>query len=129
MTEKTAKDDLKLLFERPREPLLASKDNGKTIFDVPEEYLTDRYKSVGISLSDRMGEQVERVVHLRSVPLPNLDFTKSLKVRGPFSLFNQNHQEIAGQLTSIFLDASDVETLLSIAAYAKDQINPYLFQV
>lgn len=129
MAKKTAKDDLKLLFERPREPLFTKKDNGKTVFDVPEEYFTDRYKSIGISLSNRLSEDVERVVHLRSIPLPNLDFTKSIKVRGPFSLFNQKHQEIAGQLTNIFLDAPDVDTLLSTAAYAKDQVNPYLFQV
>lgn len=126
----TAKDDLKLLFERPREPLFTTKSNGKVAFDVPEDYYTDRYKPIGISLSNRLGEDVERIVHLRSVATkPNLDFAKSLKVRGPFSLFNPKHQEIAGQLTTILLDAPDVDTLLSIAAYVKDRVNPYLFQV
>lgn len=129
MTSKTAKDDLKLLFERPKEPLFTTKDNGKVAFDVPPDYYTDRYKPIGLSLSSRLGEDVERTVHLRSVEKPNLDFAKSVKLRGPFSLFNRKHQEIAGQLTGIFLDAPDVETLLSTAAYVKDRINPYLFQV
>lgn len=126
----SAKDDLKLLFDRPREPLFAAKDNGKVSFDVPQDYYTDRYKPIGISLvSTRADVQVQRTVTLRTVTKPNLDFAKSVKVRGPFSLFNRKHQEIAGQLTGIFLDAPDVDTLLSTAAYVKDRVNPYLFQV
>lgn len=100
------------------------------VFHVPQDYYTDRYKPIGISLSNRLlGDDVERTVQLRSITKPNLDFTNPLKLRGPFSLFNRKHQEIASQLTNIFLDASDVETLLSTAAYVKDRVNPYLFQV
>lgn len=129
MAHSTAKNDLKLLFERPNEPLFTTKDNGKVAFDVPQDYYSDRYKPIAIALSSRLGEDIERTVHLRSISKPNLDFAKSIKLRGPFSLFNRKHQEIAGQLTAVFLDTPDVETLLSTAAYVKDRVNPYLFQV
>lgn len=129
MAKPTAKDDLKLLFQRPTEPLFTTKDNGKVTFDVPQDYYTDRYKPIGITLASRLGENVERTVHLRPIQQPNLDFCKSIKMYGPFSLFNRKHQDIAGQLTGIFLDAPNVDDLLSIAAYIKDRVNPYLFQV
>lgn len=129
MAKATAKDDLKLLFERPTEPLFTKKDNGKVAFDVPQDYFTDRYKPIGVALSNRQDDGIERTVHLRDISKPNLDFAKKIKIRGPFSLFNRKHQEVAGQLTNIFLDAPDVETLLSTAAFVKDRVNPYLFQV
>lgn len=125
----TAKDHLKLLFQRPNEPLFTVKDNGKTAFDVPYEFYNDRYKAIGTTLSTRLGDSVERI-HLRSdISIPNLDFAKELKIHGPFSLFNKRHQEIAGQLIKVFLDLPDPDVLLPTAAYCKDRVNPYLFMV
>lgn len=124
-----AKKNLTLLFQRPIEPLFAKKDNGKAAFELPEDYYTERYKTIGTTLSNRIGEDVDRTIPLRPVGHPNLDFTRRIRIRGPFSLFNKKHQEIAGQLIKLLLDLPDAETLLSTAAYIKDRVNPYLFQV
>lgn len=127
--ENTTKDHMKLLFQRPNEPLFTVKGDGKSAFDVPSTFYGERYKTIGAAISTRLGDAVE-VIHLRSdISLPNLDFTKSLKIHGPFSLFNRKHQEISGQLIKLFIDLPDPDTLLSTAAYCKDRVNPYLFLV
>lgn len=121
--------DIKLLFERPFEPLFTKRENGKVAFDVPQNYFTDRYQTIATELSSRLGEDVERTVALRPITLPNLDFANVIRIRGPFSLFNKKHQEAAGQLVKIFIEAPDSATFLSLSAYIKDRVNPYLFQV
>lgn len=104
------------------------KDNGKTAFELPQDYYTDRYKPIGLELASRFGDDVEKRVSLVSVAPPDLTFANSLKRTAGFSLFNQKHKEIAAQLTKIFLDTPDASTLLSTAAYVKDRVNVYLFQ-
>lgn len=122
------KSNLLLLFQKPLEPVFTLKDNGKTAFDLPQEYYTDRYKPIGAELSSRFGDDVEKRVTLVTVAPPDLTFANSLKRTAGFSLFNQKHKEIAAQLTKIFLDTPDASTLLSTAAYVKDRVNIYLFQ-
>lgn len=129
MTNKSAVEDgIHLLFQRPNEPLFTLKDNGKTAFEFPPEFYTERYQAIGPNLSSRLGEDVERTVRLRQIQHPNLDFTKVIKLRGPFSLFNKTHQRVAGNLIQILLDASE-DDFVSTAAYIKDRVNPYLFTV
>lgn len=126
----TTSEDIKLLFQRPLEPLFAKRDNGKVTFDVPQTYFTERYQTIATELSSRFGEDVDRTVTLRPLQSqPNLEFTNSVRIRGPFSLFNKKHQEIAGQLVKLFMDAPDSQTFLSLAAFVKDRVNPYLYQV
>lgn len=122
------KSNLLLLFQKPLEPVFTLKDNGKTAFDLPQEYYTDRYKPIGAELSSRFGDDVEKRVTLVTVAPPDLTFANSLKRTAGFSLFNQKHKEIAARLTKIFLDTPDASTLLSTAAYVKDRVNIYLFQ-
>lgn len=127
---KSKAQDIALLFDRPIEPLFTKKQNGKVAFEVPQEYYTDRYKPIGISLSTRLGEEVDRTVPLNPIQqLPNLDFASPVRRRGTFSLFNRSHQEIAGQLIQLFIDAPNTDGFLSLAAYVKDRVNPYLYQV
>lgn len=128
MAAKSNHKELKLLFDRPLDPLFSKRDNGKAVFDVPQSYFTERYQTIATELSSRFGEDVERTVTLRPVTLPNLDFASVIRIRGPFSLFNKKHQEAAGQLIKIFLECTDPETFMSTAAYIKDRVNPYLFQ-
>lgn len=45
---------INLLFQRPLEPIFTPRDNGTTVFDVPDEFLTDRYKMVGPDLQNRV---------------------------------------------------------------------------
>lgn len=121
-------DALKLLFQRPNEPLFTAKDDGKTVFELPPEFYTERYKTIGITTSTRLGEDADRIIRLRSIQPPNLDFTKSIPIHGSFSLFNKTHQQIAGQLIELFLNVSE-QDFISTAAYVKDRVNPYLYLV
>lgn len=123
------KQDISLLFQRPFEPLFTKRDKGKMSFDMPMDYFTDRYQSIGTELSSHFGEDVERTVQLATVTLPNLDFAAGVRIRGPFSLFNKKHQKIAGQLIKIFIETPDTAAFLSTSAYVKDRVNAYLFQV
>ncbi|XP_037049326.1 phenoloxidase 2-like [Bradysia coprophila] len=120
--------NLLLLFQKPLEPVFTVKDNGKTAFDLPDDYYTDRYKPIGSELASRFGDDVEKRVSLVPVAPPDLSFAEPLKRTAGFSLFNQKHKEIAAQLTKIFLDAPNAASLLSTAAYVKDRVNIYLFQ-
>lgn len=121
-------DTITLLFQRPNEPLFTAKDNGKTVFELPSDFYTERYESIGMSIGLRVGEDAERTIPLRSVQHPNLDFTRPIRIRGPFSLFHRQHQVIAGQLITILLQ-TPIDDLVSMAAYIKDRVNPYLFLV
>lgn len=121
-------DAIRLLFQRPNEPLFTAKDNGKTVFELPPDFYTQRYKSIGTSIGIRLGEDAERTIPLRSIQHPNLEFARPIQKRGSFSLFNQQHQKIAGELTQILL-TTPVDDLVSMAGYIKDRVNPYLFLV
>lgn len=57
------KKDLLLLFQKPSEPLFTKKDKGKTAFEVPPAYLTDRYKTIGADIQTRFGEDVDKKVY------------------------------------------------------------------
>lgn len=123
------KNNLLLLFQKPTEPFFTVKDDGKTAFDVPEAFYTDRYRPLGDVLSTRFGDDVTNKVVLKPLTsFPDLSFTSTLSKDGGFSLFNQTHKDMAGKLMKIFIDQPDPETLLSVAAYAKDRVNAYLFQ-
>lgn len=121
-------DAIKLLFQRPNEPLFTARDDGKTVFELPPDFYTERYKTIGITTSTRLGEDAERIIRLRTVQPPNLDFTKPIPIRGSFSLFNRTHQQIAGQLIELFINLPE-QDLISTAAYVKDRVNPYLYLV
>lgn len=122
-------DNLHLLFQRPNEPVFTKKDNGQAVFELPADFYTERYQSITTTLAPRHGELNVRTIPVRSIPLPDLQFTKTIQRHGPFSLFSRKHQEIAGQLIQVFVDVTNADALLDMAAYVRDRVNPYLFQV
>lgn len=123
------KQSLLLLFQRPNEPVFTAKDNGKTLFDVPEEFLSARYKLIADDLlKNRSNDNVDTRIPLRNISPPDLAFATVIGKNAPFSLFNETNRDIAGSLVKLFMDVPDVPTFLSTAAYVKDRINPYLFQ-
>lgn len=123
------KNNLLLLFQNPREPLFTPRDGGRTSFDVPENFFTDRYRPLGSTLSTRFGENVTNKVTLSPLTtIPNLDFASNLSRTGGFSLFNQTHKGMAGELIQLFMSQPDAASLLSVAAYVKDRVNLYMFQ-
>lgn len=123
------KDNLRLLFQKPLEPLFTIRDNGKTKIDLPVEYYTDRYKTIGPNLIDsRFSDDVEKIVSVELVDLPDLSFADSLGKTAGFSLFNQKHKDMAARLTKIFMDSPNTSEFFSMAGYVRDRVNLYLFE-
>lgn len=55
----------------------------------------------------------------------DLSFADNLNVNSGFSLFNQNHKEMATKLTELFLQAPNIETFLKMA---EKRVNVFLCQ-
>uniref|UniRef100_A0A240PKK2 Tyrosinase copper-binding domain-containing protein n=1 Tax=Anopheles atroparvus TaxID=41427 RepID=A0A240PKK2_ANOAO len=130
------------LLQHPQEPLFLPKSKGTLFYDVPERFLTDRYRPIGQNLANRFGPnsssaaQVSQdtgvaptVVTIRDLKeLPDLKFAQWIARRGSFSLLNVEHRKAAGKLISVFLKQPNADTLFDVAAYARDRLNGPLFQ-
>lgn len=79
------------------------KGEGNTIFDVPDNYLTDRYRPIGTELTTRFGETADQRIPVRNISLPDLRIPMSLGRNEQFSLFIPKHRRIAGRLIDIFI--------------------------
>jgi hypothetical protein len=122
-----SKRTLSLLFKRPLDPVFVPRD--KQQIDVPESFLTDRYKDAVPDLQSRFGEnEVDLKIPVRNVAFPDLSFTNDIKITGGFSLFLEKHRDIAGRLVELFVTQPTLEAFVSVAAYAKDRLNAYLYQ-
>lgn len=131
MAQVDAKRNIKLLFARPFEPVFVKKefDEGSVSLDVPQDFYTDRFSIVSNSLSSRAEIGADRTVQVHEIQHPDLKFTEKIPIKGGFSLFNPVHQEIAGELVRLLLDQPDTDAFFTTAAYIRDRINPYLYQV
>lgn len=126
------KKDLLLLFQRPHEPVFGVKEdeNGQKVrIDAPPEFYSDKYKDIASEVQNRFGEDdVNRTVPISSISLPDLSFTNIIPRKKPFNLFNNAHKQVAKRLITIFMQAPDVNTLMSLGAYTRDRVNEMLFQ-
>lgn len=116
------------LFQRPYEPMFLPKSNGQVYYDLPENYLTDRYRTIGQSLQNRFGTNVSTRIPLQNITAPDLSFAQVVPRRGGFSVFNQRDRRAAGQLIDLFLNQSNPDMLFAMAAYCRDRLNGPLFQ-
>lgn len=101
-------NNLLLLLDRPQEPVFMEKGRhggtgGSTVFDVPDNYLTERYRPIGTELATRFGETAETRIPVRNISLPDLRIPMSLGRNEQFSLFIPRHRRIAGRLIDIFI--------------------------
>ncbi|KAH8307248.1 hypothetical protein KR044_008442, partial [Drosophila immigrans] len=120
---------LELLFQRPLEPVFTTRDKGKTVFDLPESFYTDRYRNNTEEVANRFSFNVQTRIPLRELTsVPNLDFAAKLGKKDQFSLFNTRHREIASQVIKLYIDAPNLQQFVSLAAFTKDRLNPVLFQ-
>ena len=120
--------NLLVLFQRPLQPSFFPKDGGTTLVNLPDNSYSDRYKPIAQSVISRFGEDTTKTIDVISVAPPDIKFAEVLNKTGSFSLFIPLHQKISGQLITLFLDQPDPKTLFAVAAYARDRLNPYLFQ-
>ncbi|XP_075170477.1 phenoloxidase 2-like [Haematobia irritans] len=119
--------NLLLLFDRPTEPVFMEKGKTSTVFDIPDKFLTDRYRPIGNEVQSRFGEKAEQRIPVKEIALPDLRIPMSLDREEQFSLFVPRHRRIAGRLIDIFMGMRSIEDLQSVAVYARDRVNPYLF--
>lgn len=111
---------LALLFQRPLEPVFTTRDGGKTVFDLPDSFYTDSYRSNATEVASRFGENVDTKIPLRELTtIPNLSHIEKLKKKQQFSLFNTTHREMASELIELFLRAPNIQQFVSLAAYTK----------
>ncbi|XP_056629808.1 phenoloxidase 1 [Diorhabda sublineata] len=124
----SAKRNLVKLFDRPKELVVMPKGDDNTVFDVPKEYLPEKYKNVGNQIVSRFGEEASGgKIPVTTISIPPLGEILELRRDDNFSLFIPKHRKIAGQLINIYLGMRSVDDLLSVAVYTRDRVNPYLF--
>lgn len=121
------KKNLLLLFERPGEPIFTPKGKQRAVFEVPDNFLTEKFKPIGSEIQSRFGEEAGVIIPVKNVATPDLRIPMQLSREDGFSTFIPRHQKIASRLIDIFLKAKNVEELQSIAAYTRDRVNPQLF--
>ncbi|XP_022160595.1 phenoloxidase 2-like [Myzus persicae] len=120
------KNNILYLFDRPTEPIFIGKGDDNVSFDVPTEYLTDRYKPLASDIQTRFpGGKTVPITKLNNIP--DLSIPLGLKRDVPFSLFNPSHSKMAGKLIEILMNAKSYDDLLSLSVYCRDRINPYMF--
>uniref|UniRef100_A0A182U329 Tyrosinase copper-binding domain-containing protein n=1 Tax=Anopheles melas TaxID=34690 RepID=A0A182U329_9DIPT len=124
----TDANNILALLQRPLEPTFMPKDDGKTVIDLPDEFLTDRYRQIGADLQSRFSNDAEQRIPVRSVAMPDLSFANGIDRRGAFSLFAPKHRDAAAALINLFLKQPDFASLMSVATYCRDRLNPVLFQ-
>lgn len=121
------KNHLSLLFDRPIEPVFMPKGPNNEIFDVPSNFLSNRFQNIITQLTTRFGDENTNRISVRNISLPDISLPSQLGRQEPFSLFIPRHAEMASRLVDIFLGARDVEDLQSNAAFCRDKVNPYMF--
>lgn len=66
-------------------------------------------------------------VPVKQIKYPKLDFIKKLNRNAPFSVFMEKHRQYADVLIKLFDNAKDIDELLSLGLFVRDQINSQLF--
>lgn len=116
------------LLQRPYEPIFLPKSDGQLYYELPDNYLTDRYRPIGSTLQNRFGMNIQTRIPLPNITPPDISFAQRVPRRGGFTMFNPVHRQVAGQLIELFLSQRDPDALLSVAAYCRDRLNGPLFQ-
>ncbi|XP_058804269.1 uncharacterized protein LOC131671673 [Phymastichus coffea] len=119
--------NLLLLFDRPHEPVFVPKGQKKVSFNIPTNYLLERYQPVAQRILSRFGNDALSSIPIKQIAIPDLSVPLSLGRREAFSLFLPRHRKCATRLTELFLGMRTVEDLLSLAAYCRDRVNPQMF--
>lgn len=99
------KKNLLLLFENPGEPVFTQKGSNHAVFDVPENFIEERYKPLGAEIQNRFSDDAGERIPVKDIQVPNLDNVgfKQLGKQDNFSLFIPKHRKIASALTDIFM--------------------------
>ncbi|XP_058804268.1 phenoloxidase 1-like [Phymastichus coffea] len=119
--------NLLLLFDRPHEPVYVPKGEQKVSFEIPADYLPEKYQPIGHHILTRFGGDAQSSVPIKQIAIPDLSVPLSLSRRDGFSLFLSSHRKMAARLTELFMTVGSVEELLSLAVYCRDRMNAGMF--
>ncbi|GLV34926.1 Prophenoloxidase 2 [Carabus blaptoides fortunei] len=120
-------NDLLLLLERPKEPVFIAKGDRKAVFEVPDKFVQERFRPARQEILSRFGKEAEQRISVKDIAIPDLSVPMELNRFENFSLFIPRHRRVAGRLIEIFMGVRNIEDLTSVAVYARDLLNPYLF--
>ncbi|XP_055317646.1 phenoloxidase subunit 1-like [Sitodiplosis mosellana] len=110
---------------RPGEPSFMQKMNCR--FDIPADHLPPRYKDLGVDILERFNDENVHKLPVKPIVYPNLEFLKTFEKNANFSTFIPQHMTYAKALMKIFDSAKDLDELISLALYCRDQVNSQLF--
>nr|CAD7203863.1 unnamed protein product [Timema douglasi] len=115
------------LFDRPSEPVFVSKGDTNVRFEIPTEYLADRYQPLATDIFNRFGEETGELIKVSRISVPDITPLLELGRRDNFSLFIPRHRKLAARLIDIFMGMRTYDDFLSAAVYCRDRLNPNMF--
>ncbi|KAH9629130.1 hypothetical protein HF086_008579 [Spodoptera exigua] len=121
---------LKLLFDRPNEPLITPKGDNKAVFQLSEKLLPPEYANNGVELNDRFGDDATEKIPLKTLnSYPAFTKASELPTDADFSLFLPKHQEMATEVIDALMNVpqNQLQDFLSTCVYARANLNPQLF--
>ncbi|KAJ8679161.1 hypothetical protein QAD02_014948 [Eretmocerus hayati] len=118
---------LLLMYDRPGEPIFVPKGEDKISFDIPINYVPEKYQGVASHILNRFCNEAQTSVPVKEISIPDLSIPLALNRRDAFSLYIPSHQKMAEHLINLFLGMRTVEDLVSFAAYCRDRINIRMF--
>ncbi|XP_063541091.1 phenoloxidase subunit 2-like [Cydia strobilella] len=123
-------NSLKLLFDRPNEPLITPKGENNAVFQLTEQVLSEEYSSNGIELNNRFGDDASEKIPVKQLSqVPQFDKARQLPVDSDFSLFIPLHQEYATEVIDALMRVPEnqLQDFLSTCIFARANLNPQLF--
>ncbi|XP_055838626.1 phenoloxidase 2-like [Episyrphus balteatus] len=116
-----------LLSQRPQDFVFIPR--GPVALDVPKSFFPPRLADKADKIIDKYeGNPWLKRISVLDIEEPNLDFAARNGRRDPFTLFNPNDRNVSSQLISLLMAQKDPKSLISMAAYIRDRVNPFLFQ-
>lgn len=110
----SSKNLLRLLFDRPKEPIFLPKGDSKMIFVMPRSFYIDRYQDdlqpIDEWMNKETGDQKITIKELKN--LPDLTNLMQLGIEDNFCFFSDDHRRASSQLVSMFMNAENVDELM-----------------
>ncbi|XP_055916809.1 phenoloxidase 1-like [Eupeodes corollae] len=116
-----------LLSQNPQQLVFIPR--GPIALDVPKSFFPPRLAGKADKIFDQYeGNPWLKRISVLDIQEPNLDFAARHGRKAPFTLFNPNDRNVSSQLISLLMAQKDPKSLISMAAYIRDRVNPFLFQ-